>query len=180
MGLGLATAHSIIQKHKGHMRVESQVGMGTTVDIYLPASGKKGAVRRGPGNRPVDRKRKVLLMDDEEPIRKLAGQMLRHLGHDAQFARDGVEAVELFCRARDSGVPFDAVIMDLTIPGGMGGKEAVQKLREIDPSVKTILSSGYYDDPVVADFRRFGFHEVLHKPYQMSELADKLREVMAE
>jgi two-component system, cell cycle sensor histidine kinase and response regulator CckA len=117
-------------------------------------------------------------MDDEETLRTLVGKMLDRLGHETVFARDGVEAVELYCRARDSGAPIDLVILDLTIRGGMGGKEAIQKLREIDPSVKAIVSSGYSNDPVVADFRRFGFDGVLHKPYQMKELAEILQEMM--
>jgi PAS domain S-box-containing protein len=180
MGLGLTTAHSIIKRHNGHIHVESEVGIGTTFVIYLPASEERGAARRETEERPVGRKGKVLLMDDEETLRNMVWQMLHRLGHDVEFARDGDEAIELFCRARESGAPFDVVILDLTIRGGMGGKETIWRLREIDPSTKAIVSSGYSDDPVVADFRGFGFDGVLHKPYPMRELAVVLQEMMAE
>ena len=110
----------------------------------------------------------------------MAASMLNRLGHEAELAKDGVEAIELFCRARDGGAPFDVVILDLTIPGGMGGKEAIQKLREIDPSVKAVVSSGYSSDSVVADFRRFDFDGALPRPCQMTDLAEILREMMAE
>lgn len=122
----------------------------------------------------------MLLMDDEETLRNMAGEMLNRLGHDVEFAGDGLEAIELFCRARESGAPFDVVILDLTIRGGMGGKEAIQRLSEINPSIKAIVSSGYFNDPVAADFSRFGFNGVLEKPYQMEELAEVLREMLAE
>ena len=180
MGLGLTTVHSIIKKHNGHIHVESEVGIGTTFDIYLPASRKRAAASRETKKRPVERKGKVLLMDDEEALRNMVGQMLNCLGHNVEFASDGVEAIEVFCRARDTGAPFNVVILDLTIREGMGGKEAIQRLREIDPSTKVIVSSGYSDDPVVADFTAFGFSGVLLKPYQMRELAEILQEMMAE
>ncbi|MGA7878897.1 MAG: ATP-binding protein, partial [Desulfoferrobacter sp.] len=180
MGLGLTTAHSIIKRHNGRVYVESEVGIGTTFDIYLPASTKRGAARRETKKRYVEKQGKVLLMDDEETLRNMVGQMLNRLGHDVEFAKDGAEAIELFCRARESGAPFDVVILDLTIRGGMGGKEAIQRLRKMDPSVKAIVSSGYCNDPVVADFERFGFNGVLPKPYKMGELAEILQEMMAE
>jgi two-component system, cell cycle sensor histidine kinase and response regulator CckA len=180
MGLGLTTVHSIIKRHNGHVRVESKVGIGTTFDISLPVSEKRVAARRETGKPPVERKGKVLLLDDEETLRNMVGQMLNHLGHNVEFAGDGVEAIELFCRARDSGAPFDVVILDLTIRGGMGGNEAIQRLREIDPSVKAIVSSGHSNDPILGDFRGFGFSGVLHKPYRMRELAEILQEMMIE
>lgn len=180
MGLGLTTAHSIIKRHNGRVHVESEVGIGTTFDVYLPASRKRRVARQEPNKRYVGKQGKVLLMDDEEALRNMVGQMLNRLGHDVEFASDGVEAIELFCRARESGAPFDVVILDLTIRGGMGGKEAIQRLREIDSSLKAIVSSGYCNDPVVADFDRFGFNGVLPKPYEIRELAEILQEMMAE
>ena len=178
--MGLTTVHSIIIKHNGFIHFESEVGIGTTFDIYLPQSRARAAASRETKKRPVETKVKALLMDDEEALRNMVGRMLNRLGHKVEFAKDGAEAIEVFCRARDSGDPFDIVILDLTIRGGMGGKEAIRRLREIDPSTKAIVSSGYADDPVVADFTTFGFSGVLHKPYQMRELARILQEMMAE
>ncbi len=118
---------------------------------------------------------KILLMDDEELILEVVGEMLSHLGYEAEFARDGHEAIELYKKAKDAGHPFAAVIMDLTIPGGMGGKEAVKKLIEIDPHVKAIVSSGYSTDPIMADFRKYGFCRVITKPFKLNELSEVLQ-----
>lgn len=104
--------------------------------------------------------------------------MLGSLGYNVEFARDGDEATELYKKAIESGEPFDAVIMDLTIAGGMGGKEAIKKLIELDPEVKTIVSSGYSNDPVMSDYKQYGFHGVIAKPYQIEELSDTLSKVI--
>ena len=122
--------------------------------------------------------RKILIMDDEEIIREVAGEMLKHFGYEVEFAKDGAEAVEKYDNAMKSGMSFDAVIMDLTIPGGMGGKDAVKKLIEIDPAVKAIISSGYSSDPVMSKFREYGFAAVITKPYQVSELNELVRNVL--
>jgi len=122
--------------------------------------------------------RKILIMDDEEIIRDVAGEMLRHFGYEVEFAEDGIEALEKYADAMKSGISFDAVIMDLTIPGGMGGKETVIKLIEIDPNVKAIISSGYSSDPVMSNFREYGFAGIVMKPYQISELSEQLRNVL--
>ena len=121
---------------------------------------------------------KVLLMDDEEAIRKVAGNMLKHLGYEVEFAEEGAQAIELYKKARESGDPFDLVILDLTVPGGMGGKEAIQKLLEIDPEVKAIVSSGYSNDPIMADYRKYGFRGVIAKPYKLRELSEELHRVI--
>jgi CheY-like chemotaxis protein len=117
-------------------------------------------------------------MDDEEIIRDVAGEMLRHFGYEVEFAEDGTEALEKYANAMKSGISFDAVIMDLTIPGGMGGKETVIKLIEIDPDVKAIISSGYSSDPVMSNFREYGFAGIVMKPYQISELSEQVRNVL--
>jgi CheY-like chemotaxis protein len=117
-------------------------------------------------------------MDDEEVIRDVAGKMLERIGYEAGFARDGGEAIETYKKAMESGHPFDAVIMDLTIPGGMGGKEAIKKLKEIDPTVKAIVSSGYSDDEVMAEFREYGFIGAVAKPYKIVELKDILQKIV--
>jgi CheY-like chemotaxis protein len=121
---------------------------------------------------------KILIMDDEEIIREVAGEMLKHFGYEVEFAKDGAEALEKYANAMKSGTSFDAVIMDLTIPGGMGGKEAVKKLIEIDPDVKAIVSSGYSSDPVITNFRQHGFVGIITKPYQVSELNEQVKNVL--
>ncbi|MBN2123560.1 MAG: PAS domain S-box protein, partial [Deltaproteobacteria bacterium] len=177
-GLGLTTAYSIINKHEGYIDVESEVGLGTTFHIYLPASEKEGPGERKTRETRLEGKGKVLVMDDEEIIRDIAGKMLTHMGYEAAYARDGLEAIALYREALESGTCFDAVIMDLTIPGGMGGKEAVKRLLEIDPRARVIVSSGYSNDPVLSDFGAYGFRGVVSKPYRIEELAGVLQELL--
>jgi CheY-like chemotaxis protein len=121
---------------------------------------------------------KVLVMDDEEIIRDVAGEMLTSLDYEVDFATEGNEAIELYMKAKESGEPFDAVIMDLTIPGGMGGKEAIKKLLEVDPGAKVIVSSGYSNDPVMSDYKSYGFRDVIAKPYNVAELSAKIHKVI--
>lgn len=175
-GLGLSTSYSIVKNHNGYITVESRPGSGTTFFIYLPASREK-ALHRSRTEGAVPGKGRVLLMDDEEIVRTVAGIMLRDLGYDAEFARDGREAIETYKRAKASDRPFDAVIIDLTIPGGMGGKETIQKLTVLDPAVKAIVSSGYSNDPIMAEFKRYGFRGVVEKPYTLEELSQVLHRV---
>jgi PAS domain S-box-containing protein len=178
-GLGLATTYSIIKNHEGYITVESEVGVGTTFHIQLPASKKPAPVKaKAKKEAPVGGKGRILVMDDEEMIRKMLSKMLPLDGYDVELAKDGAEAVELYRKARESGQPFDAVIMDLTIPGGMGGKEAIKKLLEIDPDVKAIVSSGYATDPIMADFKKYGFSAVVTKPYSFEELEKTLRNML--
>jgi len=178
-GLGLATTYSIIKNHEGYITVESEVGVGTTFHIQLPASKKPAPVKaKAKKEAPVGGKGRILVMDDEEMIRKMLSKMLPLDGYEVELAKDGAEAVELYRKARESGQPFDAVIMDLTIPGGMGGKEAIKKLLEIDPDVKAIVSSGYATDPIMADFKKYGFSAVVTKPYSFEELEKTLRNML--
>jgi signal transduction histidine kinase/CheY-like chemotaxis protein len=179
-GLGLTTAYSIVKKHDGLITVGSQVGVGTTFCIYLPASQASlrsplGDEDGNPGHRS---KGKILVMDDEEIIRDLAAELLNQLGYEVSLVKDGASAIAVYQQARNSDQPFDAVIMDLTIPGGMGGKESVQRIREIDPNVRAIVSSGYSQDPVMADFRAYGFVGVLLKPYDANDVAVQLKSVL--
>jgi len=173
-GLGLATSYSIIKNHGGAVRVQSASGKGTTFLLYLPASGKRAEavnlrqVTAGP------RKGRVLVMDDEEVIRLVAKEMLRELGHEADFADKGEDAIEAYQKARDAGRPYDVVILDLTIRGGMGGEEAVRHLREIDPGVKAVVSSGYSDDGALSSHRDQGFQVFLKKPYNIVDLQHTL------
>ena len=117
-------------------------------------------------------------MDDEEMVRHVAGLMLSQLGHDAEFAEDGTKAIELYKQAKESGKPFDAVILDLTNQFGMGGKETIEKLLKIDPDVKAIISSGYSNDPIMANFKQYGFSGAMPKPYTRKELSYVLHEVV--
>ncbi len=179
-GLGLATVYSIVRKHKGHIRVQSALGHGTTFEVYLPAA--EEAAPAAEADLPPARggaNGRVLFMDDEAPIRRLATALLRRLGSEVEVVADGQAAVERFAAARAAGRPFDVVIMDLTVPGGMGGLEALERLRAIDPAVRAIVSSGYSSDPVLANYRDYGFRGRVAKPYELAEFGRVLREVSA-
>jgi PAS domain S-box-containing protein len=184
-GLGLSTVYSIVQHHDGHIAVSSKPGVGSTFFIYLPASCATEELSSSevPASEPSEAtsvKGKVLVMDDEENIREVVAEMLRFLGYEVTLSRDGEEAVSLYMQALESNQPFAAVLMDLTIPGGMGGGEAMRILREINPEVKGIVSSGYSNDPILSDYVTFGFHGIITKPYKLAELRDVLERVIAE
>ncbi|MGC2064278.1 MAG: PAS domain-containing protein [Thermodesulfovibrionales bacterium] len=179
-GLGLATSYSIIKNHGGMIEVKSELNKGTTFTIYLPASGSAEMEAATATSHAVGTmKGRILLMDDEDLVRKVAQAMVTALGHDVVSAEDGKKAVELFRRAREAGTPFDLVILDLTVKGGMGGEEAIRKIREIDPDVTAVVSSGYADSPVVADYRTYGFSAVLNKPYTIDAINDMLESLLA-
>lgn len=121
-----------------------------------------------------------MIMDDEEIIRDVCGRMLAKLGYEVGYARDGEEAIDLYKKEKDAGRPFNAIIMDLTIPGGMGGKEAIKKLHEIDPQVKAIVSSGYSEDATMSNFGNWGFKAVIAKPYRITDLSETVHQVLCE
>ena len=177
-GLGLATVYSIIKKHNGLISAESKSGEGSTFNVYLPASDRKITQQPKEIRELLPGKGKILVMDDEAMVREVLGAMLRTLGYEAKFAKDGVEAIELFSQAQGSADPFASVILDLTVPGGMGGREAMAKLLKIDPQVKAMVSSGYFDDPIMADFQKYGFAGVIAKPYKVAELGKVLNKVL--
>ncbi len=180
-GLGLATVFSIIKRHQGHIDVNSVVGMGTTFTFWLPASKESLSLPAPPSSFPVvGHKGRVLFMDDEEPILRMAERLMRRMGLEFEAVADGRSAVELYKSARESGRPFDLVVMDLTIPGGMGGREAISVLLEYDPSVRAIVSSGYSSDLAMSDFRKHGFRGMVAKPYDIAELASVIHAVLAE
>jgi CheY-like chemotaxis protein len=175
-GLGLATSFSIVRNHGGMIDVKSEAGKGSTFFIYLPAreagEAPPGESRAGAAAR--SRKGRILVMDDEEQVRDVAMGLIDALGHNVECAENGEVAIEKFRQARNSGTPFDIVILDLTIRGGMGGEEAIGKLREIDPDVTAIVSTGYSDNPVVSEYRTYGFATYLNKPYTIHSLKESL------
>jgi PAS domain S-box-containing protein len=178
-GLGLATAYSIIRKHGGHIAAESMPGQGTLVRLWLPAVDPAAAAAGSGGTEAgTTRRARVLFMDDEEPIRGMATIFMDRLGYDCSVASDGAEVLRLYREAMASGRKYDAVVMDLTVPGGMGGREAMEQLLRIDPEVRAIVSSGYSRDPVMASYRTHGFLAVLPKPYGLDQLRLKLGVVL--
>ena len=178
-GLGLATSFSIIKRHGGYIAVESALGTGSVFHIYLPVSSGELPAEKMPERALIAGMGRILVMDDEESVRGVVGAMLTAVGYEYELAKDGAEAVELYKRALDKGRPFNAAIIDLTIPGGMGGKEAMQKLIKLDPKVKAIVASGYSSDPVMADCRAYGFTGVITKPYDLQTLSRTLRAVLS-
>jgi CheY-like chemotaxis protein len=181
-GLGLATCHSIVNRHKELIVAESEYGVGTTLIIYIPAS-EKEIGKTEPAEHAESEKLnvgtgRILAMDDEKMIRDLIRLMLSQVGYDVALAQDGTEAVKLYKDAMASGKPFDAVILDLTVKNGMGGKYVVKKLSEINPHVKAIVSSAYFNDPVMIDFKKYGFVAALPKPYAKKDMSDALSHVL--
>ncbi len=174
-GLGLATSYAIIKNHRGHIAVESKLGKGTTFEVYLPASDRKVPEQPQDDEKLIAGKGKVLVMDDDTMVREVLGKMLQTMGYEVKLADDGTKALELYTRAQDTGDPFATVILDLTVPGGMGGKEVMSRLLQIDPQVKAIVSSGYSDDPIMANYQTHGFTEVIAKPYTIAELDKVLK-----
>ncbi len=183
-GLGLATSFSIIKNHGGTITFDSELGKGTTFHVYLPAA--KGKTREemiAPSAAdPTQSQRtlhgRILVMDDEDSILTLITRMLVDSGYEVETSKNGDEAVEKYSEAKKSGKAFDAVILDLTVPGGMGGKEAIAKLLEIDPDVKAIVSSGYANDPVMAHYKEYGFSGMVTKPYNINLMKEKLNSIL--
>ncbi|MDH3504431.1 MAG: PAS domain S-box protein [Nitrospirota bacterium] len=177
-GLGLATVHSIIQQHHGHISVTSTVGVGTAFTIYLPSSySTTGSGQQSLPAIPQKGCGRVLVMDDEQSIRRMAEDALTYFGYEAVTVQDGQAAIDQVSRSLVDGKKFDVVILDLTIPGAMGGKDAMQHLRRIDPQIKAIVTSGYSDDPIMCDFQKYGFQGILVKPYKISDLAILLESI---
>jgi CheY-like chemotaxis protein len=182
-GLGLAAAYSIMQRHGGYIGVQSTLGAGTTAIIYFPASRSLSSVepaatapRRAMEEKAPPRLR-VLVMDDEEPIRQLIEMTLDMLHHEVVCTPDGDAFLAAHAAAKATGRPFDVAVLDLTIPGGMGGKEAIRRLRERDQNIRAIVSSGYSNDPVMAQCADYGFDAVLPKPYQVKDLIQLVQQL---
>ncbi|BEH10798.1 MULTISPECIES: hybrid sensor histidine kinase/response regulator [Geobacter] len=178
-GLGLATVYSIIRNHDGEIRVSSQPGTGTVFTVELPASDIVVTTEEPDVDIHLRGGGRVLVMDDDEMVRDMAVGALKLLGYDAVACCEGEGALQLYRQAQDENDPFAVVIMDLTIPGGMGGKDTVARLLEIDPAAQVIVSSGYSNDPIVSHFADFGFCGAVNKPYSIEQLGAVLREVIA-
>jgi len=177
-GLGLAIAYSIIGRHDGHIAARSEQGVGTTFDFYLPASSEQPGTAVERSRELAGGEGRILLMDDEETIRETVGKMLERLGYEVNTACDGSEALRAFRAALEADHPYDLAILDLTVPGGMGGREAASELRDLHPEARLIVSSGYANDPVMADCRAHGFHDRVTKPVRIEELAAAVRGVL--
>jgi two-component system cell cycle sensor histidine kinase/response regulator CckA len=174
-GLGLATSYSIIKNHGGVIQVKSEVSTGSTFMVYLPAAERTGEVKgTAPRLAVAGKKGRILFMDDEEFMRKVATDMMQALGHEIESAADGSAAIKKYLNAKETGNPFNIVILDLTVKGGMGGTETLSRLREIDPAVVAVASSGYADNTVLANYVVHGFSSYLNKPYDIDTLRNCL------
>jgi CheY-like chemotaxis protein len=176
-GLGLATSYSIVKNHDGLITVESKVGVGSIFSIYLPATDKQVAFERA-RSEPAKGRGRILALDDEEAICELVKAALTPLGYDVTTVQDGAAAISAYKEAMTEDRKYDAVISDLTIPGGMGGAECIKRLVEMDPSVKAIVSSGYAMDPVMSRYREYGFCACIAKPYEVSDLGHIVHDVL--
>jgi two-component system cell cycle sensor histidine kinase/response regulator CckA len=177
-GLGLAVTHSIIIQHKGHIAADSKQGQGTTVTIYLPAFKQKKLKEQKEEPLPVGGKAKILFMDDDKMVRTIANEMLSHYGYEVFLAQDGQEAITLYRESLKDGAHIDLVIMDLTVPGGMGGKETIKEIIAANPQVKAIVSSGYSNNPIMANYGEYGFSAAVSKPYRQEELIKVINRII--
>lgn len=177
-GLGLSIAYSIVRKHEGIIDVVSHPGAGTTFIVYLPATAAPlPEPEAGPAAVPPGTGR-ILVMDDEDLVRDVAAKLLTRLGYEVIPARDGAEALTRFREAAEAGRPVDLAILDLTVPGSMGGRECFDALRRLDPAVRALVSSGYSNDPLMADYRSYGFAGIINKPYRFEDLQQLLHRLL--
>lgn len=183
-GLGLATCYSIIKKHEGYLGVDSEIGKGTTFSLYLPVSHNAVAVTEEKLIKPeegigfLSAGGKILVMDDDDVLRKIIRRTLITFGYEVELASDGYEAINIYKTAKNNNKPFDVIVLDLTVRGSLGGKETIEKIREFDPKVKAIASSGYSNDPVMVECEKYGFSAVIAKPYKIEELNDILHKLV--
>ena len=171
-GLGLAVCHSIITKHEGLITAKSKAGKGTSFSFYLPVAEDANTATDVLPSSPIKGSGKIMIMDDEKIVCEVASAMLTHLGYEVVIASDGEEAIKMYTDLQQTVSPVELIIMDLTIPGGMGGEEAGRKILEIHSEAKIIVSSGYSNDPVIANHKKYGFAAALKKPFQISEISE--------
>ena len=178
-GLGLTSAYSIVKKHDGDIRVSSRTGQGTTFEVLLPSSRDPASCENSPVSQPVSAGNGlILVMDDEEYIREILVEMLAVLGYDSNACGSGEELIQIYRDIAEKGRAPDAVIVDLTIRGGMGGLEAAKAILEIDPQARLIVASGYSTDPVMAHFLEYGFAGALAKPFQLEDINNELAKLL--
>lgn len=181
-GLGLATSYSILNKHGGFIALNTKLGKGTTFTLYLPASKSKEFEKIEEqsidGVLNMRKVARVLVMDDDEMICDVVSEILERTGFSVKTAFDGKKATQMYKQSMEANKPFDVVIMDLTIPGGIGGKEAIKDILDIDPEAKVIVSSGYADNPVMSNYAAYGFKGIISKPYTMNNLQKVLSKVL--
>ncbi len=177
-GLGLSVVYSIIKQHNGNIGVESKLGEGTTFSIYLPAQDRPLVTTEKTEEQILVGSGRILIMDDEDTVREVCCAMLESLGYETVAVINGEEVLKQYQQARNTGQPFDAVIMDLTVPGGMGGKETLKELMALDPQAKALVSSGYSNDPVMASPLEYGFVGVIPKPFRLEEISRVLSRVL--
>lgn len=178
-GLGLASAYSIIKKHSGIIEVDSELTRGSVFRAYLPASGEPLFEADENAETAEIRGLRILIMDDEKAFLESAGAALNLSGHNVSYASHGKEAITLYRDAMEGGEPFDLVIMDLIIPGGMGGTEAIKRLMEMSPEVRAIVASGYSNDPVLANFQDYGFRGLLPKPFTIEQMQREIKKALS-
>lgn len=178
-GLGLATAYSIIKKHDGIITVDTKLNEGTTFNVYLPASPKNCRAAKMKSKKEITKGHgKILIMDDEDIVRNVAVEILKRLGYEVTAVKEGHEAIQAYQEALKNKQPYDVVIIDLTVPGGLGGKETIRELRKIDPKVKAVVSSGYSNDPIMSKYKDYGFSAVIAKPYRLQDLSEVLKKLL--
>ncbi len=179
-GLGLAICWSIITKHGGLITVKSRPGEGSLFSIHLPSVRGRTGLEQRVAAAPRVLKGRVLFMDDDASIRTLFAQMLKKMGLDFEIAEDGESAVKEYLKAHADGCPYDLVILDLTVPGSMGGKEALSEIRKTDPSVRAVLISGYAEDDSMADSNSCGCDSFIQKPFSYDEIHTAISKVLGD
>ncbi len=176
-GFGLTISYSIVRRHDGRIDVTSKPGEGSLFTILLPASQEDTSEKPAVVEETV-KKRSILLMDDEVTIRTATGKILQRLGYEVAHAEDGATAVALYREAFEHGTPFDLLILDLTVPGGMGGLECLDEVHAINPKARAVVSSGYSADPIMSEYEEYGFVGVVAKPYSIAELSAALKRIL--